>query len=47
VLPYLTEVDHRDHEALVAVEPATGAGVGIARRRVVSRDGGTVEISRA
>jgi len=30
-LRYLTEVDHRDHEALVAVEPATGGGVGVAR----------------
>jgi GNAT superfamily N-acetyltransferase len=29
-LRYLTEVDHHDHEALVAVEPG-GAGVGIAR----------------
>jgi RimJ/RimL family protein N-acetyltransferase len=30
-LRYLTEVDHHDHEALVAVEPATGRGVGVAR----------------
>ena len=30
-LRYLTEVDHRDHEALVAVEPATGHGLGVAR----------------
>lgn len=28
---YLTDVDHHDHEALVAYEPATGEGVGIAR----------------
>jgi GNAT superfamily N-acetyltransferase len=28
---YLTDVDHHDHEALVAVDPATGAGVGVAR----------------
>ena len=27
----LTEVDHEDHEALVAVEPATGHSVGVAR----------------
>jgi RimJ/RimL family protein N-acetyltransferase len=27
----LTEVDHRDHEALVALEPATGHGIGVAR----------------
>jgi RimJ/RimL family protein N-acetyltransferase len=30
-LTYLTEVDHHDHEALVAVEAATGQGVGVAR----------------
>lgn len=28
---YLTEVDHHDHEAIVAVDPLTGAGVGVAR----------------
>jgi GNAT superfamily N-acetyltransferase len=28
---YLTEVDHHDHEALVAVEPRTGDGVASAR----------------
>ena len=28
---YLTEVDHRTHEALVAVDPATGQGLGVAR----------------
>lgn len=30
-LRYLTDVDHRDHEALGAADPATGAGVGVAR----------------
>ena len=30
-LDYLTEVDHHDHEALVAVEPGTGHGIGVAR----------------
>jgi nucleotide-binding universal stress UspA family protein len=30
-LDYLTRVDHHDHEALVAVDPATGEGVGVAR----------------
>ena len=30
-LRYLTEVDHRDHEALMAVDRATGRGVGVAR----------------
>jgi RimJ/RimL family protein N-acetyltransferase len=30
-LRYLTEVDHHDHEALVAVDPDTDEGVGVAR----------------
>jgi RimJ/RimL family protein N-acetyltransferase len=30
-LRYLTEVDHRDHEALVAFDPATREVVGVAR----------------
>lgn len=30
-LAYLTEVDHHDHEALAALDPRTGQGVGIAR----------------
>lgn len=30
-LRYFTEVDHHDHEALVAIDPETGQGVGIAR----------------
>jgi GNAT superfamily N-acetyltransferase len=30
-LAYLTEVDHQDHEALIAVNPASGEGVGVAR----------------
>jgi RimJ/RimL family protein N-acetyltransferase len=30
-LRYFTDVDHHDHEALVAVNPADGRGVGIAR----------------
>jgi GNAT superfamily N-acetyltransferase len=30
-LTYLTDVDHHDHEALAAVDPATGEGVGVAR----------------
>jgi GNAT superfamily N-acetyltransferase len=30
-LQYFTEVDHVDHEAIAAVEPRTGAGLGVAR----------------
>jgi len=28
---YLTDVDHHDHEAIVALDPETGEGVGVAR----------------
>ena len=28
---YLTDVDHHDHEALAAIDPVTGDGVGVAR----------------
>jgi GNAT superfamily N-acetyltransferase len=30
-LRYLTEVDHRDHEAMLAFDPASGEGVGVVR----------------
>jgi RimJ/RimL family protein N-acetyltransferase len=30
-LTYLTQVDHHDHEALVALEPGTAHGIGVAR----------------
>ena len=30
-LRFLTEVDHHDHEAIGALSPADGRGVGIAR----------------
>lgn len=30
-LDYLTDVDHHDHEALVAFDPGSGDGVGVAR----------------
>ena len=40
-LRYLTDVDHHDHEALVAVDPATGEGVGVAR--YVRTDDGVAE----
>jgi nucleotide-binding universal stress UspA family protein len=30
-LDYLTQIDHHDHEALVAIDDATGEGVGVAR----------------
>ena len=40
-LTYLTEVDHHDHEALVAVDEATGGLVGVAR--YVRTDPGVAE----
>jgi nucleotide-binding universal stress UspA family protein/RimJ/RimL family protein N-acetyltransferase len=30
-LAYLTEVDHHDHEAIIAIEPSTGDALGVAR----------------
>ncbi len=30
-LDYLTQIDHRDHEALVAIDESTGDGIGVAR----------------
>ena len=30
-LRYLTEVDHRDHEALLAIDPGSRKGIGVAR----------------
>jgi GNAT superfamily N-acetyltransferase len=30
-LRYFTEVDHHDHEALAAIDPSTGRGVGVGR----------------
>lgn len=31
MLTYLTDVDHHDHEALIAFDPASGEAVGVAR----------------
>ena len=36
-LDYLVDVDHKDHEAIVAIDPVTGAGLGVARY-IRSRD---------
>ncbi len=46
MLTYLTEIDHRDHEALVAIDPADGRLAGVARCvRLPSADGGTAEVA--
>lgn len=42
-LAYLTEVDHHDHEALVAVDPDSGEGLGVARFVRDPDDHGTAE----
>jgi GNAT superfamily N-acetyltransferase len=41
MLRYFTEVDHHEHEALVAVDPPTGAIVGVAR--YIKTGGGRAE----
>jgi RimJ/RimL family protein N-acetyltransferase len=37
-LSYLTAIDHHDHEALLAIDPGSGEGVGVARFIRVSED---------
>jgi RimJ/RimL family protein N-acetyltransferase len=44
LLLYLTDVDHHDHEALVAIDPASDEGVGVAR---FVRDDGDDRIAEA
>jgi RimJ/RimL family protein N-acetyltransferase len=46
-LAYLTEVDHRRHEALVAIDPANGSIVGSARYVQVPRERETAEVAAA
>jgi RimJ/RimL family protein N-acetyltransferase len=46
-LRYLTEVDHHDHEALVAVDPESGRGVGVARYVRDPKRRGSAEIAFA
>lgn len=46
-LRYFTEVDHHDHEALVAIDPATGEGVGVARYVRSERDPASAELAIA
>jgi RimJ/RimL family protein N-acetyltransferase len=44
-LRYLTDVDHYDHEAIGALDPADGRGVGIARYIREAANPGTAEIA--
>jgi GNAT superfamily N-acetyltransferase len=46
-LRYFTEVDHSAHEAIIALEPGTGAGLGVARYVRSKADPGTAEIAVA
>ena len=46
-LRYLTEVDHHAHEALVAVDPQTGQGLGVARFIRSSADRTVAEVAVA
>jgi uncharacterized OsmC-like protein/GNAT superfamily N-acetyltransferase len=46
-LRYFTEVDHHDHEALVALEPGGGAGVGVARYVRSREDPSVAEVAVA
>ena len=46
-LHYLTEVDHHTHEALVASDPATGDGLGVARFIRWSSDPTVAEVAVA
>lgn len=46
-LAYFTELDHDDHEAVGAIEPASGRGVGIARFVRERRDGPVAEAAIA
>ena len=44
-LTYLTTLDHRRHDALIAIDPATRDGVGVARYVVVAEEPPTAEIA--
>ena len=46
-LAYLTEVDHKRHEALLAIEPFEGRGVGVARYVRVPGDRECAEVAVA
>jgi L-amino acid N-acyltransferase YncA len=44
-LDFLVNVDHHDHEALVAIDPRTGRGVAVVRYVQVQGEPGVVEIA--
>jgi len=46
-LRYLTEVDHHTHEALIASDPSTGEGIGVARFIRSAADPAVAEVAIA
>jgi len=44
-LDYLVDVDHRDHEAIVAIDPASGELVGVARYIRSDEEGDLAEVA--
>jgi GNAT superfamily N-acetyltransferase len=46
-LAYLTDIDHHHHEALVAIEPSSRAGLGVARYVRSREDAGEAEFAVA
>jgi GNAT superfamily N-acetyltransferase len=44
-LDHLLDVDHRDHEALLAIDPLTGRGVAVARYIEIAGEAGVVELA--
>lgn len=46
-LRYLTEIDHRDHEAILAVVPTSGEAIGVARYVRGEEDPTTAEVAVA
>jgi len=44
-LDYLVDIDHRDHEAIVAIEPASGEVLGVARYIRSKQDGESAEVA--
>lgn len=44
-LTHLTTIDHRGHEALVAIDPRSGDGVAVARYAGWSPEGGAAELA--
>ena len=44
-LDYLVDVDHSDHEAIIAIDPSSGQGVGVARYVRVTDDAEAAEVA--